>query len=69
MDDLVRWFNSWPCPSAPFDIGPALKVVDDALFLSEMRGHIDRCGSKREEIPALRMRLKSLKSWMEKEAH
>lgn len=64
MDNLVRWFNAWTCPQAPFSIDRALKVVDRDLFLAEMHDHIDRCGDRKEQIPSLRLRLKSLKAWV-----
>jgi hypothetical protein len=64
MDDLVRWFSSWSCPDAPFSIGPALEVVNREVFLGELHDQIDRCSEKKEEIPYLRRRLKTLKDWM-----
>jgi hypothetical protein len=67
MDALVRWLNAWSCPEPPFEIGPALKVVDRELFLKELHHHIDRCSERKDEIPHVRLRLRRLKAAMETE--
>lgn len=65
MDALVRWFNAWNCPEPPFEIAPALRVVDRELFLKELRHHIDRCADRKDEIVHVRLRLRRLRKFVE----
>ncbi|MBF0196297.1 MAG: hypothetical protein HQL32_01235 [Planctomycetes bacterium] len=63
MDELVKWFDSYPWPEKPFTIGEALQVVGDA-FLTDIKRSIDLCEYQKEHISYLREKLKRYKAWM-----
>lgn len=65
MDALVKWLEQYQFPEVPFKIGEALKVIDIDVFLKDFRLSVDRCEFNKDGIAPLRVRLKTLKHWME----
>jgi len=61
MDALVRWMEGFSFPEAPFEIGPALRVVNREKFLQNLNQQVGRAQTYKAEIPWLRAYLRRLK--------